>query len=132
MRRRIATSFLVHDLQYLVLRRSMRVRTMRGLWSGVSGTINEGEEPLVRAYAEILEETGMDRGLLELRSSAGPVVIDSAEHGYALDVYGFLFDAGTTDVRLNWENSEYRWVLRGELDSLDTVVGLGGVLDALL
>lgn len=108
------------------------MRTMRNLWSAVSGTINDAEEPLKRAYIEIFEETGITCDSLRLCNSDQSVTVDSPEHDCTLQIYGFLFASASSSVKLNWESSEYRWVLRKEIDSLDAVVRLGDVLDALL
>ena len=131
MRRDVATSFLRRGSRYLVLRRSARVRTMRGMWSAVSGTIEPGEGALARAYAEILEETGLRPDSLELVSSAPPLAVCLAGGG-ALRVFGFIFEARSCEISLNWESSEYRWVTRPEIGSLESVPRLGDVLDALL
>lgn len=123
---------MVYNQEYLVLKRSDRVSTMRGLWSAVSGTIDAGEEPLAQARKEILEETGIGPDLLHLHKSAPTLEIYSNEHECSLQVHGFLFESSTANVCLNWESSDYRWVTREELCSLDAVVGLSDVLDALL
>lgn len=128
----VATSFLVRNKQYLLLKRSNLVSTMQGKWSAVSGTINEGEPPLERAYTEILEETRIERKHLRLLNEAPPMDVYSSEHKSALQVYGFAFECATDKVCLNWENVEYRWVLRSEIGLLDTVLRLGDILDALI
>ena len=50
----IVTSFIQDDSKFLILKRSDRVKTMRGLWSGISGIIENGESPLSRAKTEDL------------------------------------------------------------------------------
>ena len=58
---RIVTSFIKNSNKLLILKRSDKVRSMRGLWSGVSGIIENNEEPLNRAKIEILEEIGIKK-----------------------------------------------------------------------
>ena len=55
----IVTSFLKKSDQILILKRSQKVRSMKGIWSGVSGMIENNEVPLDRAKIEIFEEVGM-------------------------------------------------------------------------
>ena len=43
---RIVTSFLTYNDKILILKRSEKVRSMKGLWSGISGIIENDEEPL--------------------------------------------------------------------------------------
>ena len=57
---KIVTSFLKNDEKILILKRSDMVKTMKGLWAGVSGIIEQGETPLVRAKIEIFEEVGLE------------------------------------------------------------------------
>lgn len=130
--RDVSTSFLRRGEMYLLVRRSARVSTMHGMWSAISGTINEGEDALARAYVEILEETRIPSVSLTLLGSAPPALVDSPEHGGRLRIYGFLFETSTARVTLNWESSEYAWITRRGIDSLDTVPRLGEILDSLL
>lgn len=130
--RDVATSFLRNGGSYLVLRRSGRVRTFRGMWSAVSGGIAAGESAEGRALAEILEETRIGRASLRPVSSAPPAVVGAGEPGGPWRVHAFLFESSTRRVTLNWESSAHRWVTRGELAGLDAVPGLAGTLDSLL
>ena len=56
---KIVTSFLKHNDKVLILKRSNKVKTMKGLWAGVSGIIENNESPLERAKIEIFEELGI-------------------------------------------------------------------------
>ncbi len=56
---KIVTSFIKDDGKLLILKRSSKVKTMKGLWSGISGIIENNETPLERAKIEIFEETGI-------------------------------------------------------------------------
>ena len=53
---KIVTSFLTNNEKILILKRSDKVKSMKGLWAGVSGIIEKNEEPLKRAKIEIFEE----------------------------------------------------------------------------
>ena len=53
---RIVTSFIKDNDKFLILKRSNKVKTMKGLWAGISGIIENNEEPLNRAKIEIFEE----------------------------------------------------------------------------
>ena len=53
---RIVTSFIKNNNKILILKRSEKVRKMKGLWSGVSGIIENNEKPRDRAEIEIFEE----------------------------------------------------------------------------
>ncbi|RNJ80412.1 MAG: NUDIX domain-containing protein [Nitrosopumilus sp. H8] len=125
---RIVTSFVTHSDKILILRRSAMVG-MSGLWAGVSGMIEDGEEPLCRAKTEILEETGMAEEDIRLVRSSEMMIIGSGDHRW--EVFPFLFEASEHRIRLNWENSEYRWIGRDELGRYETVPDLQRVLASL-
>jgi len=56
---KIVTSFIKNNNKLLILKRSDKVKSMKGLWSGVSGIIEGNENPLDRAKIEIFEEVGI-------------------------------------------------------------------------
>ena len=58
---RIVTSFIKNNNKILILKRSDKVRSMKGLWSGVSGIIENNEKPADRAIIEIYEEIGIKK-----------------------------------------------------------------------
>ncbi len=130
---RIVTAFVRNDQRLLLLRRSRRVRTMKGMWSGVSGIIEGDESPLYRARTEILEETGMAGDAVSLVRAAKRMRIGSPQYAnHEWVVFPFLFEARDRRVRLNWENSDYRWIAREELGDYRTVPSLERVLLRLL
>ncbi|ABK76858.1 translation initiation factor eIF 2B alpha subunit [Cenarchaeum symbiosum A] len=100
---------------------------MRGLWGGISGKIEDGEDPLYRAVTEVYEEAGI--GDMILLKSAGGVPIEG--EGKKWLVHPFLFGVDDDTVRLNWENDEYKWV-GPDLSGLATVPGLQGLLLGLV
>ena len=56
--RSVATSFLTYRGKILVLKRSGKVGSYQGAWAGVSGYVEEDEQPLDTALKEVEEETG--------------------------------------------------------------------------
>ena len=64
----IVTSFLRYNDKILLLKRSEKVRTMKGLWSGISGIIENNESPINRAKIEIFEEAGIHQEYLNRRA----------------------------------------------------------------
>ncbi len=131
----IVTAFVrdVRTDKVLLLRRSNRVRTMRGKWSGVSGIIEGNEKPLNRARTEIFEEAGITKSKIRLIRSADGIRIKSPQYrNHEWVVSAFLFEADSPPVRLNWENSDYRWVKISEMDKYETVPDLYRVMSCLI
>ncbi|MDE0526883.1 MAG: NUDIX domain-containing protein [Thaumarchaeota archaeon] len=131
----IVTAFVrdVRTDKVLLLRRSNRVRTMRGKWSGVSGIIEGNERPLNRAKTEIFEEAGISKSRIRLIRSADGIRIKSPQYrNHEWVVSAFLFEADSPPVRLNWENSDYRWVKIVEMGKYETVPDLYRVMSCLI
>ena len=130
--REVITAFLSHGGKILVLKRSAKVGTYQGHWSGVSGYL-ERSEPLDQAYTEIAEEVGLANDQVTLLRRGAPLeVIDHAQ-GRAWRVHPFLFAVREPEqIRLDWENTEMRWIDPSEVSRLETVPGLGEVLERVL
>jgi hypothetical protein len=45
---KIVTSFIRDNDKLLILKRSDKVKSMKGLWAGISGIIENDEEPLMK------------------------------------------------------------------------------------
>jgi 8-oxo-dGTP pyrophosphatase MutT (NUDIX family) len=130
---KIVTSFIQDNGKLLLLKRSSKVKTMKGLWAGISGIIEKNEEPLSRAKIEIYEETGISEDKLELIKSATELRVNSPQYeNHEWTIFPFLFESKDTEIKLNWENSEYRWIKSDELKNYHTVPSLEKVLFCLL
>lgn len=130
---KIVTSFLVHNDKYLILKRSEKVKSMKGLWAGVSGIIEGNEEPLYRAKREILEEVGIAENKITLLKSAQQIRTDSPQYeNHEWLIFPFLFSVQDPTITLNWENQEYKWISPSELTQYQTVPSLDKVLASLL
>ena len=130
---RIVTSFLAHNDKILVLKRSQQVRTMKGLWAGVSGIIENNEAPIKRAKIEIFEEVGIKEQNIKLIKSGSEVFVESPQYkNHQWVIFPFLFQTEISDIKLNWENSEFRWIHVNELKEFNTVPSLKKILLTLL
>jgi 8-oxo-dGTP pyrophosphatase MutT (NUDIX family) len=114
--------------EILLLRRSDRVSTYRGLWAAVSGYL-EVESPLEQAYREIEEEVGLGRGDVRLLTQGEPLVVPDETIDTRWSVHPFLFEALRPEcLRLDWEHTESRWVRVEEMGGLETVPALAEAL----
>ena len=130
---RIVTSFLKHNDKILILKRSDKVKTMKGLWAGVSGIIENNEIPINRAKIEIFEEVGITEDHIKLVKSNNELTIESPQYkNHQWVIYPFLFQTDMSDIKLNWENSEFRWIHVNELKEFNTVPSLEKILLTLL
>ena len=130
---KIVTSFIRDDDKLLILKRSNKVKTMKELWSGISGIIENNETPLQRAKIEIFEEAGIMEDEIRLIKAAQEMRVNSPQYkNHEWEIFPFLFEATNPTVNLNWENSDFRWIRAEELEKYETVPSLQKVLFNLL
>ena len=130
---RIVTSFIKYNDQILILKRSEKVRSMKGLWSGVSGIIENNENPIDRAKIEIFEEVGIKEKEIKLVKKLEKMKIQSQQYkNHEWEIFPFLFETKNENIELNWENSEFKWILPKELKNYQTVPSLEKILVNLL
>jgi len=130
---KIVTSFIRNDDKLLILKRSDKVKSMKGLWAGISGIIENDEEPLKRAKIEIFEEVGITEDKITLIKTTEEMRINSPQYkNHEWEIFPFLFESKNPIVKLNWENSEFRWITIDDLDEYETVPSLQKVLLNLL
>jgi 8-oxo-dGTP pyrophosphatase MutT (NUDIX family) len=130
---RIVTSFIKDNDRFLFLKRSDKVKSMKGLWAGVSGIIEGDEEPLKRAKIEIFEELGITEDKIKFLKSSLEMKINSPQYeNHEWEIFPFLFEVKNPIIKLNWENSEYRWITKNEIKNYETVPSIEKVLFSLL
>jgi 8-oxo-dGTP diphosphatase len=85
-----------------------------GLWEGVSGRVQAGEDPIAAARREVIEETG-----LCVNVHARPVTAYAAlRRGEPMTVIVFRADHQEGEVVLSEEHDAYRWCELAELTEL--------------
>ena len=129
---KIVTTFLTNSDKILLLKRSQKVKTMKNLWAGISGLIEGDEEPLSRAKIEIFEEVGIEDTNIKLIKEGGSIVIESPQYvNHQWEVFPFLFSCKNREIKLNWENSDSKWIEIDEINNFLTVPSLDKVLTRL-
>jgi len=130
---RIVTSFIKDNDKFLFLKRSNKVKTMKGLWAGVSGIIENNEEPLTRAKIEIFEELGITENQIKFLKSAKEMNVSSPQYeNHEWKIFPFLFEVRNPKIKLNWENSEYVWITVDKIKNYQMVPSIDKVLFSLL
>lgn len=130
---RIVTSFIKYNDKFLLLKRSNKVKTMKGLWAGISGIIENDEDPLNRAKIEIFEELGITEDKIKFLKAASKMTVHSPQYeNHEWEIFPFLFESNNPTIKLNWENSEYKWITINEIKNYETVPSIDKVLLSLL
>ena len=131
VRNDIVTAFIEYRGKILLLRRSQKVKTMKGKWAGVSGYIEKSEEPVRRAITEIEEETGFTNENIKFLEEGKP--LEAADNmrpnNITWVVHPFYFHSNTDDVQLDWEHDAYKWINPSEIEKFDTVPRLKEAFD---
>ncbi len=130
---KIVTVFITNNRKILLLKRSNKVKSMKELWAAISGIIERNEEPIKRAKIEIFEEIGMQDDQIRLLKEAQKMIVSSPQYqNHEWEIYPFLFESKNSQIKLNWENSEFKWIDKEELKNFETVPSLEKVLLNLL
>lgn len=112
----------------LLLRRSEKVGSFRGFWAGVSGFL-EASSPLEQALIEIGEETSLSRSDVRLEREGNRVYARDGARMFV--VHPFLFATSRTDIRIDWEHTEFTWVPPSDVPKYRTVPGMDRVFATL-
>ena len=127
----VVTVILQHDERILILKRSGKVRTMKFLWAGISGYI-ENESPLERALKEIKEETGLTNESVTLAEVGQPIgAVEPGTPSVLWIVHPFLFKSNTLLINMDWEHEEYKWISPKDIIKYKTVPKLREVVNDL-
>ena len=69
---------------------------------------------------------------IELIKEGKIILIESPQYeNHQWEVYPFLFSCNNIEIKLNWENSESKWINVNELNEFKTVPSLDRVLTRL-
>jgi translation initiation factor 2B subunit (eIF-2B alpha/beta/delta family) len=116
----VVTAFLRNRAELFVCRRSDVVDTFAGRWAGVSGAIEDGEEPIDAARRELREETGL--AAVERVRAGRPFTATEGDHAWR--VHPFLFDCPTRDIDGDAAAATCEWVHPTALLDRETVPDL--------
>jgi len=132
----VVSCILINDEgKLLILKRSNKVRTYKGLWGGVAGYVEENEEPYETAIKEISEEVGLNKEDIFLVKKLYPISFSDLyeDEIYNWNIFPFLFKTEKKDkVHIDWEHSQYCWIALTEIERYDTVPHLKEVVSRLL
>jgi predicted aconitase with swiveling domain len=124
----VVTSIIKSRSKILLLQRSDRVGSFRGMWAGVSGFIEQGETDTEAVRREMEEEVGSNK--LRLLKHAEPQRFRDGTVIWC--VHPFLFGVRDPDIRTDWEHKRFEWVAPEDVARYQTVPGLERVISTLL
>ena len=104
---------LVNKNKILILQRGSTANWMPNKWSIVGGVIEEGEVPIEAMIRECEEEIGLKPSNVYYDHKI--MTNDSGE------IYYFVGTLESKDVKLDYENSAYKFISKDEIDNYDFV-----------
>ena len=125
----VATSILKNKDKILILKRSEKVGSFQGYWSGCSGYIEKNETPKETSLKEIKEETGISKDHLTLLVDENIHRIEKKTGIWV--VHSYLYETDIEKIELDWENDEYAWIKIDELKKYKFVPALDKIVDTL-
>ncbi len=133
---RVATCLLINEEgKLLILKRSDKVKTYKGLWGGIAGYVESGEEPYETALKEIQEEVGIEKEHVVLITQGNIVKFTDIYEGnqYEWTIYPFVFKIRKNEkIQIDWEHLEYVWITPSEITRYETVPHLKQTVSELL
>jgi hypothetical protein len=124
----VVTVFLMHSGRVALVRRSDKVGTYRGRYSGISGYL-EGD-PDRHFKTELKEETSLEPDDYKLLKKGGTIKVTDENLGKSWVVHPYLCEVrDPSRIRLDWENTELIWIEPDRMTGLDTVPSLKEVFD---
>ena len=122
----ITSAVIVVDKKFLILHRPSRSRSYPDKWSFVSGHVEYGESFEETSRREIMEETQISVSYPDAECPMFRV----REGDTIYNVHTFLYTLPSAEVRLNDENTEYKWISLEEVDLSKMVDGVSVALEA--
>ena len=103
------TAVIIHKKKILLLkRRNIPIILNPGIWAYLSGARDGTEKYIDTAYREIHEEVKLERKSLKFLAR-GKVWMRDEKRGVFWWNYIFYFRSNTERIKLDLENSKYRW-----------------------
>lgn len=126
--RDVVTAVLKRGDKILIVKRGDQVNTFKGKWSCISGRMES--TPLYSVLKEIHEETGLSSDQVTLVKEGS--ILRAEGEDIHFKVHPFLFEVNCSGIQLNWENTEYRWILLEDITEYDTVPRLKETVESVL
>lgn len=121
----VVTCFLEYQGNILLLKRSSQVGSYQQKWAGISGYVEDRVSPGEQAWLEIAEETSLLEGQVVLQKEGVALPVRDASLQRTWIVHPFRFRVlELKGLHIDWEHSEYKWVIPEEIQKYDTVPGL--------
>lgn len=129
----VVTVFIKYKKKVLLVKRSQKVSGYKGKWNSISGYVDQIRPIREIALKEIDEEVGLAiKNVLKVTEGKAYSFIDKKEKMRWI-VCPYLVESKKKPiVKLDWENTEYRWIDPDYIAKFDIVPNLDKSLSRLI
>ena len=121
----VVTVYIFNEGKLLILKRSEKVGHYKSMWDTVSGYLDEVIDPVDKALREVNEELGIGSSSIEKASKGKEFsFLDNKEGVEWVIVPILVVLSKKPKLKLNFENTEYKWIDPKSLSNYNTVPGL--------
>ena len=127
----VVNCVLRHEGKFLIVERSAEIRYYPEYWNGISGFLDDGRSIEEKLRAELNEELGLrEQDVLSI--TQGEVFeYNDPRYNKTWIIHPVLVDVRTSEIRLDWEAKDFRWVTLEEAKEYNIVPGFERVLSIL-
>lgn len=112
----------------LLLKRSQESKYPRE-WSGISGKVEENEEPLETAFEQIKEQVGLGKDKIRLVKEVDPLKFTGGGRNWIIHM--FLFKSKNREVEVSSKYTDHKWMSPRSIEKYDTVPKFKKILELL-
>lgn len=121
----VLTCFVKYKDKILLLNRSAKVRTYRGMWNSVAGYLDEFIPLEEKARKELQEELGITADKVKKIKFGEPYEFNDKNIGKIWIIFPVLAELDKEPViKLDWEHTEYKWIDPMDLKKFNVVPNL--------
>lgn len=121
----VLTCFVKCKDKILLLKRSDKVRTYRGLWNTVAGYLDEFKPLEEKAREELQEELGITVKMIKQIKLGEPYEFNDKNIGKTWIIFPVLVELEKEPmIKLDREHTEYKWIVLDDLKKFDIVPNL--------
>lgn len=121
---------VTYEGRTLLLKRSDKVMAYKGKWNCIGGFLDEVGTIEDKIHEELREELSVLPTLVERIAYVDPIeVVDSAIGRTWLIQPAVVVLKEQPIITLDWEHTDYAWVLQSEVSKYDTVEGLDKLIE---
>ncbi len=125
-------AFLEYNGKLLIVKRSNKVATYKGLWSVIAGYMDEIVSPKRKILQEIREETGLLSKDIRSIRLAKPFIYKDKKGGFLIIMQpAHVILKRVPRIRMDWENTSAKWVDKASIWNFNLVPNVKPSFDAL-